>query len=112
MLRPNFSLNVLMVLAASLAAIGCASKPETELYGDAAPAAAAVRTMHITPATKYVNVTGGETIRFVVDGQEFAWTFNTPPTVNHFELNKVAPRTLLNHRVTAYISPDPYYHLP
>jgi len=41
--------------------------------GDPAPAAAANRTIVITPATKYVNVEGGQTVKFVVGGKTFTW---------------------------------------
>jgi hypothetical protein len=84
-----------------------------ELLGDPVPAAAAAkdadRTITITPDTKYVNVVGGQTVKFDVGGQTFAWDFNGADTVGSFDLNQVAPPGLLDHAVTAYVSPNPMY---
>ena len=55
------------------------------------PYQAAVRTIPISPNTNYVNVEGGEIIRFVSGDQEFAWHFLVARTVRAFDLNEVAP---------------------
>ena len=99
---------LLMAGALTLLA-GCASAPRLELYGTPAPSGAAQRTIVITPETRWVNVEGGEVINFVVGDKMFAWDFYVGFTVNHFDLNLVAPPGILQQRVTAYISPDPRY---
>lgn len=68
----------------------------------------------ITPGTRYVDVEGGEVVRFVVDGKEFAWRFNVAPrSVTSFPLNAVAPPGTLDHVVQAYVAPDPrYWNMP
>ena len=76
---------------------------------ETAPAAAANRTITIAPDTRYVNVQGGQTVRFDVGGQTFSWDFDGAETVGSFDLNKVAPPGLLDHPVTAYVSPNPMY---
>lgn len=43
--------------------------------GAPAPMAAATKTVVIRPDTRWVNVTGGDIVRFIVDDQSFAWTF-------------------------------------
>ena len=89
---------------------GCATRTSyTDLYGSPAAPADYQPTIVITPATTYVNVEGGDTVRFMANGKEFAWTFNVARTVNQFDLNEVAPSGMLDHRVHAFISPDPKY---
>jgi hypothetical protein len=108
--RPSSSSLMVAVLTASL--VACANQNQAsrvDLYGQSAPVAAAERTIVITPATKYVNVEGGQIVKFVADGKEFAWNFNTAATIHSFDLNAVAPAGALNHLVRAYISPDPKY---
>lgn len=80
-----------------------------ELYGQPAPVTAAERTIVITPATRYVNVEGGQIVKFVLPDKEFAWNFNTAQTVASFSLNDVAPPGVLTQPVRAYVSPDPKY---
>jgi hypothetical protein len=78
------------------------------LWGDPAPPSAATRTIVIHPDTKYVNVEGGEVVKFIAGGQTFAWAF-VPQGGVYFELNKIAPPGALDHRVMAAAStPDRY----
>ena len=79
------------------------------LLGETAPATAANRTITIAPDTRYVNVQGGQTVRFNVGEKTFTWDFDGPNTVWAFDLNKVTPPGLLDHTVTAYVSPNPLY---
>ena len=97
------------VLAALTACSMSAVTPRADLLGMAAPPSAATRTIVLTPDTRWVNVTGGDTVRFVVDGREFAWNFSVGSTVAVFDLNRVAPPGLLKHPVPVYVDPDPYY---
>ena len=100
----------LLAAIAALILSGCAARTSlTDLYGSPAPVTAAQRTIVITPATRYVNVEGGEIIRFVVGDKEFGWNFNNAMSVSSFSLNEVAPAGLLNQPVRAYVSPDPKY---
>jgi hypothetical protein len=99
-----------VMFAIALALSACAARTSyVDLYGQAAPASGADHTIVITSATKYVNVEGGQTVKFVAGGNEFAWTFNVARTVNSFDLNEVAPPGVLNHVVRVYVSPDPKY---
>lgn len=99
-----------VVFCIALFLSACVSRTSyVDLYGDPASPAGAERTIVITPATRYVNVEGGETINFAVGGNQFAWTFNVARTVHSFDLNEVAPPGVLNHVVRAYVSPDPKY---
>jgi uncharacterized protein YceK len=99
----------LTVLPLALLA-GCGSvTPRTDLLGDPAPTAGAMRSVTITPNTRWVNVTGGETVNFVVDDKSFAWSFNVSQTVSSFALNQIAPPGLLGREVRVYVDPDPRY---
>lgn len=80
-----------------------------DLLGDPAPLSAATRTIVITPATRHVNVTGGEIVRFVAGDKAFAWNFDGQPSAGAFALNLTAPPGVLDHEVMAYVAPNPLY---
>lgn len=96
-------------LTLSVSALSSMAASPDMLLGDPAPAAAAQRTIQITPDTKYVNVQGGQVVRFDVGGKGFTWDFDSAQTVVDFDLNRIAPPGLLDHPVTAYVSPNPLY---
>ncbi len=99
-----------MTLVTAFALGACATRTSiVDLYGQSAPTSAAERTLVITPTTKYVNVEGGQIVKFVVGDKEFAWNFNNASTVRSFDLNDVAPSGVLSHVVRAYVAPDPKY---
>lgn len=85
------------------------SRPRPELLGTAAPAAASTRTIVIGPETRYVNVIGGEIIRFTVGEKSFGWSFSGAVGVTRFDLREVAPPGLLQQTVFAYVAPNPMY---
>lgn len=89
---------------------GCAAHASyADFYGIAAEPAAAIRTIEITPDTRYVNVEGGETVRFVSGDKEFAWHFLVASAISSFRLDRVAPAGILDQPVEAFVSPDPRY---
>ena len=99
-----------VALTLSVSALSSMAATPDQLLGDPVPAAApAERTIAITPDTKYVNVQGGQTVRFDVGGKTFAWDFDGAETVQSFDLEQIAPPGLLDHAVTAYVSPNPLY---
>jgi hypothetical protein len=83
------------------------SDPALELFGSPAPVSLVTRTIAIGPGTSYVNVTGGEVIRFDVGDKSFVWNFNGQRS--SFDLGKVAPPGVLARKVTAYVAPNPMY---
>lgn len=104
--------SVLLVAVVGTVLGGCASDPyagRTDLLGTPATAASAQRLVTITPATRWVNVTSGETVRFVAGTRSFAWSFQSGPTVSKFDLNLIAPPGMLTHPVTVYVAADPTY---
>ena len=80
------------------------------LLGDPAPPETATRTIAILPGTRYVNVTGGEVVRFTVGDKSFAWNFSGRPS--SFDLSVVAPPGVLDRKVMAYVAPNPLYRMP
>jgi hypothetical protein len=104
-IKPVYS----MIVAAAMIA-SCATRASyTDLYGQPAPPSAAQHTIVIHPHTRYVNVEGGQVVKFVAGDKEFTWDFYVAKTVSNFELNDVAPAGMLNHMVHVYVSPDPKY---
>lgn len=83
------------------------SDPSLELFGSPGALSTVTRTIAIKPETRYVNVTGGEIVRFDVGNKSFVWNFNG--TRSSFDLERVAPPALLEHGVTAYVAPNPLY---
>jgi len=75
--------------------------------GEVAPLSAATRTIQIDAKTKYVNVTANETVKFEANGSAFAIYF--AGGLSAFDLNQLAPAGVLDHKVTAYVAPDPVY---
>lgn len=101
-------LTALLLSAATLSALAV-KPPPLKLLGDAASESAAARTVMIKPNTKSVRVVGGETIKFVAGDKSFAWSFTGPATITSFDLNRIAPAGVLDHKVRAYIAPNPTY---
>ena len=79
----------------------------SSLKGEVVPLSGAMRTIKITAKTKYVNVTGHETVKFETNGNVFAIRF--ADELPQFELNKLVPAGVLDHKVTVYVAPDPVY---
>ena len=102
-----FSLLLLSAILAACAPIDYSSR--LDLLGDPAPVSAATRTIVITPDTEYVNITGGEIIRFVVNDKSFAWSFNVDGYGAPYDLNLVAPSGILTQKVKVYLAPNPMY---
>jgi hypothetical protein len=108
-MKPKSLFPAVLALSLSLAALPSMAEIPLKLLGDPAPPTAAQRAITITPGTRYVNVEGGEIVRFDVGGKTFAWNFDTAGTVQAFDLRRVAPPGTLDHKVIAYISPNPLY---
>jgi hypothetical protein len=113
-MKSKLLLQTLLVSSISLAtfsasAVGASQR--ADFRGSAAPAAASAdATIVITPATKFVNVVSGTTVRFVVGGQAFNWHFDTVNgSVVPFELQQIAPQGMVVNPVTVYVAENPLY---
>jgi hypothetical protein len=68
-------------------------------------AAAAERTIVINENTRWVNVTQGETIKFVANGREFTIAFDG--VAENADLRNLAPAGALDHEVDAEVAENP-----
>jgi hypothetical protein len=100
-----------MTATASNAASAGTAEQALSFLGTAVPGQSpADEVIVISDTTRYVNVTGGETVRFVVGEHSFTWSFQTGGTrIAPFDLGRIAPKGFLNHRVVAYVAEDPLY---
>ncbi len=92
----------LAALTLSAASLSAVAMTDADRYGEAASPAAAEHTIVIGPNTRWVNVNHGEIVKFVANGQEFAWDFDGLP--QSFDLKQVAPQGAIDHNVRVYIA--------
>jgi hypothetical protein len=79
--------------------------PVDQDFGSVSEEQNAERVIKIAPDAKWVNVTEGETVKFIdeASGKSFAWRFDTIVAV--FDLNRVVPEGMLvGHQVKAYVA--------
>ena len=79
--------------------------PVDQDFGSVSEEQNAGRVIKLAPDAKWVNVTEGETIKFIdeASGKSFAWRFDTIVAV--FDLSRVAPAGILaGHPVKAYVA--------
>ncbi len=88
------TLAMLTLSAASLTTN--AKVTEADMLGNAAQPSAA--------KTKWITVEHDEVVRFLSNGQEFAWTFEGMSS--SFALNKIAPNGALDRDLTVYVWPN------
>jgi hypothetical protein len=82
-----------------------------DYYGtlDTGAAANQGRTVKIDANTRYVNVTDGDTVRFVSGGKSFTFTFNAWNNVDSVDLAALAPAGVSVPKVRVYIAQNPLY---
>jgi heavy-metal resistance protein CzcE len=100
------SIQILTALALVLPGAGALARmTEADAFGNSAQLAAAQRTVLIGPRTKWVTVEEGEVVRFISNGQEFAWAFNG--VSSSFDLKRIAPAGALDRNLKVYVWPNP-----
>lgn len=102
-----------LISAFSAAPLALAGQPHENLPEETVHRGGLVdRTIVIDDKTKWVNVTEGEIIRFLVGGgpgeqKSFAWRFDSHD--QGVDLNKIAPKGMLGKRpIMVYVSRPPY----
>lgn len=106
----NSHRNVFSTLILSLAlAAGTAHAANASDYGIAANATSAARQIELRPGSGSVNVTNGETVRFVVGNESFVWHFATLRDETNFELAEIAPKGWPLPGVRVYVASNPIY---
>jgi hypothetical protein len=98
-----------VIFAVALASATAAHAEGKSDYGSATATTNATKRIAITPGTKSVNVTDGETVEFNVDGKSFAWSFQTYPNETQFPLSKIAPEDAKVDGVRVYVARNPLY---
>lgn len=76
------------------------------LHGSPADPQQVQRVVTIQPDTRWVNVTQGESVRFVVGSAQFDWRFDGHDN-RSFDLQTVAPPGALTRPVMVYIARSP-----
>jgi hypothetical protein len=103
----------LLIALATILSVACTSPPNNSVpanyLGEPGSPSAATRTIVVEPGTRWVNVTGGDIVKFKAGGKTFVWNFDVADGVASFELNRIAPPGALNHPVVAYVAPNPLY---
>jgi len=95
----------LVMLALSATSLVAAAKvTDADMLGSAAQASAAQRTIAIDAKTRWITVEHDEVVKFVSNGQEFAWAFHGMSS--SFKLSKVAPTGVLDRDLTVYVWPN------
>lgn len=79
-------------------------------YGGIINHAASDKTVTIDADTKYVNVTDGETVKFVEGSDQFTWTFNTLRGAGEMPLSAIAPAGFNGRKVEVYVASNPIYN--
>lgn len=100
------------LILASAVAIMLASAPfvsnadglDKQLLGEPEPNTAAERVVVINPDTKYVNVTHGDIVEFIVANKPYTWDFDGSVAMREIDLNKVLPEGTLDHTVKVYVA--------
>ena len=78
-------------------------------FGSAVSSAGQTRIITLSPSTKFVNVTDGETVTFVEGDTSFTWNFSTFPNLNSLKLSRIAPEAMHVDMVEVYVAPNPLY---
>lgn len=78
-------------------------------YGAPAPHSAAARSITIDSNTRHINVTRGETITIIRDGQRFTWQVDTYSNRTRFALAEIAPEAMKADGVMVYVAANPLY---
>jgi hypothetical protein len=92
------------VLILSSASLAAATVTQADTFGNPVQTAAAQRTVVIDAKTRWVTVERGDVVKFVANGQEFAWAFNG--LASSFDLNRVAPSGVLDRNLKVYVWPN------
>lgn len=90
-------------IALSVASLSAFAKTNADYYGEATNPAAAARTIVVGPDTRSVNVTRGDIVKFVANGEEFAWHFDG--RLPSFNLKQIAPQGAIAEDLSVYITP-------
>lgn len=103
--------SALAVLCATLAFNAHAAGPSGSAadYGVPAATTAADRSITIDNTTRHINVTRGETVTIIRDGQRFTWQVDTYSNRSVFALAEIAPKSMQVDGIKVYVASNPLY---
>jgi hypothetical protein len=99
---------------ATLAPLSILQHENPSVYGTSAEGDFTDRTVRLGSGSRWINVAYGETVKFIVTGENgsersFAWRFDVSPALSHVDLSDVAPADLHVQNVRVFIAPDARY---
>ena len=103
------AISLLTVLFSGVASANSLSNTAAD-FGNRVQAQSSDRTIVINADTKYVNVVDGETVQFSVNGQTFAFNFNTVLGETVCDLSKIVPEGVQVRSVRVFVAANPLYH--
>jgi hypothetical protein len=77
--------------------------------GRVAAGTGAGRVIDVTPATRYLNVTNGETVVIRQGDHSVTWEVGTPHNLNALPLSRIVPPESAGADVQVYIAPSQQY---
>lgn len=100
---------MLVTLSPGLALANNVQHKSAADFGRQVADAAAIRTINITPKTKYINVNQGDIIKFNLDGKSFTWQFDTFSPNTSLKLISIVPDGIDAPNIHVYVAPNPLY---
>src|SRR4051812_12161726 len=98
---------LILVLASAVAtAAHAASLDDPATYGESSPSTTVARIINLTPETRFINVSNGETITFNKGTESFTWHVDTYSNISKFSLAKIAPKDFQLGDIDVYVAPD------
>lgn len=103
---------LIALVLGSIVAVTATAAPRDNAaaYGQELQSNAAGRVIELTPATRFVNVTNGETVTFEEGARRFTWHVDVYSNVTEFALARIAPTALHFSGVDVYVAPNERYH--
>jgi hypothetical protein len=98
-----------MVAAAAASTASAAPRDNSAAYGEEVQLNTTGRVIDLTPATRFVNVTNGETVTFKKGSQRFTWHVDVYSNVSEFALAKIAPHSLNFPDISVYVAASDQY---
>jgi formylmethanofuran dehydrogenase subunit B len=106
-MKPKLVIPIVIAMTLGFVSFSASAFTPSSPAGELVPQLGAMRTVRIDAKTKYVNVTANETVKFEANGNAFA--INFADGLSAFDLNRLAPAGVIDHKVTVYIAPNPLY---
>ena len=99
---------------ATLAPLSVLQHENASVYGTPAEGDFTDRTVRLGSGSRWINVAYGETVKFIVTGENgsersFAWRFDVSPVLSHVDLSDIGPADLPAQNVRVFVAPDSRY---